>query len=148
MISYQWTGLQTMYGQMYVDIPVFYCLGLLQLMETLLLGHEKDNLLHIYIAQHFRQWCAFPSLVWKNLTGLYYTYGCNVLVSTYFVWVSNYIWPCSVQEKWLKVGLNKCVALTYLKILPRLNSILLKSGRRSGSSSQQFFISMYSCIHT
>lgn len=39
------------------------------------------------------------------------------------------------------------VLLTYLKILPRLNSILLKSGLRSGSSSQQFFISVYSCIH-
>lgn len=38
--------------------------------------------------------------------------------------------------------------LTYLNILPRVNSILLKSGRRSGSSSQQFFISMYSCIRT
>lgn len=38
--------------------------------------------------------------------------------------------------------------MTYLKILPRVTSIFLKSGLRSGSSSQQFLMSMYSCWHT
>lgn len=66
---------------------------------------------------------------------------CNFLMSTY-------IWSCVTLWKWLKVTLNWCVGMTYLKILPSVNSIFLKSGLRSGSSSQQFLISMYSCLHT